>query len=52
MSGLKYTLSDITSFLPNNLFGLKKNYIQACTDRNKIRYEIYYKYEVPMDPRF
>ena len=29
MSDLKSTLSGITSFLPDNLFGLKK-YIQAC----------------------
>ena len=30
MSGLKFTLSNETSFLPGNLSGLKKNYIQAC----------------------
>ena len=30
MPGLKLTLYDITSFLPNNPSGLKKNYIQAC----------------------
>ena len=30
MSGLKFTLSDVTSFLPDNLSGLKKNYNQVC----------------------
>ena len=30
MSGLKFTLSTVTSFLPDNLSGLKKSYIQAC----------------------
>ena len=29
MSGLKFVLSDMTSFLPDNLSGLKKIYIQA-----------------------
>ena len=29
MFGLKFTLSDVTSFLPDNLPGLKKNYAQA-----------------------
>ena len=27
MSGLKFTLLDVTSFLPDNLFGLKKSYL-------------------------
>ena len=30
MSGLKFTLSDVTSFLPENLSGLKKKYFEAC----------------------
>ena len=29
MSGLKFTLPDVTSFLPDNLSGLKKDYIQV-----------------------
>ena len=29
MSGLKFTLSDATSLLPDDLSGLKKNYIQT-----------------------
>ena len=29
MSALKFTLSDVTSFLTDNLSGLKKSYIQA-----------------------
>ena len=33
MSGLKFTLTDVTPFLPDNLSGLKKNYIQACYKR-------------------
>ena len=32
MSGLKFTLSDVTSFLPDILCGLKKIYIQAWSD--------------------
>ena len=35
MSGLKFTLSDVRSFLPENLFGFKKSYIQACCERDK-----------------
>ena len=27
MSGLKFTLLDVTSFLPDNLLGLKKSYL-------------------------
>ena len=30
MSGLKFTWYGVTSFHPDNLSGLKKNYIQAC----------------------
>ena len=30
MSGLEFTLSTVTSFLLDNLSGLKKSYIQAC----------------------
>ena len=30
MSGLTFTLSDVTSFLLDNMSGVKKNYIQAC----------------------
>ena len=30
MSDLKFTLSAVTSFLPDNLSGFKKNYIQTC----------------------
>ena len=29
MPGLKITLSDVTSFLPDNLSGLEKNYVQV-----------------------
>ena len=29
-SGLKFTLSDVISFLPDNRSGLEKIYIQAC----------------------
>ena len=29
MSGLKFTVSDVASFLSDNLSGLEKNYIQA-----------------------
>ena len=29
LSGLKFTLSDATSLLPDDLSGLKKNYIQT-----------------------
>ena len=34
MSGLKFTMSDVTLFLPNNLScpSLKKNYIHNCVD--------------------
>ena len=30
MSGLKFALFDVTSFLPDKLSGLEKNNIQAC----------------------
>ena len=30
MSGLEFTLSTVTSFLPDNPSGLKKGHIQAC----------------------
>ena len=32
MSGLKFTLCDVRSVLPEYLSGLNKNYIQACTE--------------------
>ena len=32
ISSLKFTLSDVTLFLPDNLSGIKKIYIQACID--------------------
>ena len=35
MSGLKSTLSSVTSVLPDNLFGLKKIYIPVCTEKKK-----------------
>ena len=31
MSGLKFALSDVTLFLPDNLCGLKIKYMQACS---------------------
>ena len=31
MSSLKFTLSDVTLFLPDNLCGLKIKYMQACS---------------------
>ena len=30
MPDLRFTLSNVTSFLPDNLSGLKKNHIQVC----------------------
>ena len=36
MSGLKFTLCDLTSVLPDNLSGLNKNYIEACTEINTL----------------
>ena len=36
MSGLKFTLFDVTSVLPENLSGLKKNYFQTCTEINTL----------------
>ena len=35
VSGLKFTLCDVTSVLPENLSWLK-NYIQACTEINTL----------------
>ena len=32
MSGLTFTLSEVTFFLQDNPFGLKKNHIQAFKD--------------------
>ena len=31
LSGLKFTLFEVTSFLPDNFSKLKKNYIEACS---------------------
>ena len=48
--GLKFTLADVKSFLPNNLSGLKKSYIRAWGNRtslaeiNKCRWCLLVKY--------
>ena len=35
---LKFTLFDVTSVLPDNLFGLKNNYFQTCAEINTLSF--------------
>ena len=37
-SSLKFTLFDVTSVLPDNLSGIKKNYFQTCAEINTLSF--------------